>query len=55
MGIPSVKIRKYSGMPVLPIINITFATTSKVIKQENKITGMNVRKVELKYLFLLML
>lgn len=35
-------------MPVLPIVIITFARTSKVMKLENKITGMDIRKEELK-------
>lgn len=44
MEIISIKIRKYLGMPMLPIINITFSITSKVVKQENKITCINMRK-----------
>lgn len=48
MEIISIKIGKYSGTPMLPIVNITFAGTSKVIKQENKITCINIRKEALK-------
>lgn len=48
MEIISIKTGKYSGMPMLPIVNITFDGTCKVIKQENKVTCINIRKEALK-------
>ena len=46
MEIISIKI-KNSWMPMLTIITIIFAGISKVIKQENKITDIKIRRVKI--------
>jgi len=47
MEIISIKIKKNSWMPMLTIITIIFAGISKVIKQENKITDIKIRRVKI--------